>query len=671
MQTGTCFRVSVRLVLLIFATVMAGNLALAQVVITPSKPAVVNPGGTFKFAANVPVAWSMLPGSKGTIDSDGTYHAPANATAQQSVGGCQLLPNDHIINTRIDNLPVNANSSTWLGASFLAGINYTDATTMPINYADNSTPTQNVVFQYTPANNGPFTFPVWPNGKLQNGWFDALSLDAHEYTVNPATCAINEIYAYFTDSRPYNSIAGIKYNSLDYALPGAATDAGGMTMLPLILRLQEWKNAVAAGGTINHALRVAMRGGAIQNLVTLWPATTPDYTGGGIIPFGARFRLKSSFDISSYDAYTQVLLKQLQQYGLILDDTGFGSWAISAEKTKYPFEYSNALAVMSNIPFTAANFEAVDESSLEVSAISGATTSCECVVATGAAGKSMQRVILQAVTIGLPQNQLYIQAATPAKQLYAFVNGTSNTGVTWTMSPSLGTVTSGGLYTPPATVSGSSATTITATSNANPSAVATMAVVILPAGPIRIDMAGPCASGLTVIASPSYNCSTAPFIDSHGNVWQAETGDDGGGVNNCGNGPWPTIPDIQLYKVSYAASGDMRFDLTVPNGTYTITGKFGNSCPYNSSVGSQVFNLEAQGKIYYSNVDVTAAAGGPFKPRDYTLSGVPVSNGQLSFVIRFVKGSVGTMISALEIDPDTTTTAPSVTPPTGLSIQIK
>src|SRR5580698_1442867 len=88
MQTGTCFRVSVRLVLLIFATVMAGNLALAQVVITPSKPAVVNPGGTFKFAANVPVAWSMLPGSKGTIDSDGTYHAPANATAQQSVGGC-------------------------------------------------------------------------------------------------------------------------------------------------------------------------------------------------------------------------------------------------------------------------------------------------------------------------------------------------------------------------------------------------------------------------------------------------------------------------------------------------------------------------------------------------------------------------------------------------------
>src|SRR6266481_2109598 len=67
--------------------------------------------------------WSY-PGCAGTIDPDGTYHAPQLVKAQQSYGGFQVLPNNHILNTRIDSLPVNASSTTWIAGAGTIPVNY-------------------------------------------------------------------------------------------------------------------------------------------------------------------------------------------------------------------------------------------------------------------------------------------------------------------------------------------------------------------------------------------------------------------------------------------------------------------------------------------------------------------------------------------------------------------
>jgi hypothetical protein len=40
------------------------------------------------------------------------------------------------------------------------------------------------------------------------------------------------------------------------------------------------------------------------------------------LPFGAKLRLKSSFDISSYPPHLQIVLTALKKYGLILADIG-------------------------------------------------------------------------------------------------------------------------------------------------------------------------------------------------------------------------------------------------------------------------------------------------------------------------------------------------------------
>ena len=95
----------------------------------------------------------------------------------------------------------------------------------------------------------------------------------------------------------------------------------------------------------------------------LWPArheagaeANPD-----LPPMGARFRLKASFDISGYSPQAQVVLRAMQQYGLILADNG-SNWYFGG--TADPAWPQSLIDELKTIPASA--FEAVDESSLMV-----------------------------------------------------------------------------------------------------------------------------------------------------------------------------------------------------------------------------------------------------------------------------------------------------------------
>ncbi len=96
----------------------------ASVNITPEKPPAVAAGGVLHLKANVPVAWSLAPGSPGKIDQDGTYHAPSTIPVKNMFGGCQLLGNDHIFNTQIDSLPLDPHSAEWMALIPPAKVGY-------------------------------------------------------------------------------------------------------------------------------------------------------------------------------------------------------------------------------------------------------------------------------------------------------------------------------------------------------------------------------------------------------------------------------------------------------------------------------------------------------------------------------------------------------------------
>ncbi len=625
---------------LALALLLLGSVpAMAQVAITPSTPPVVNQGTTTTFTANTAVTWTC-PGCAGTIDANGTYHAPQTVKAQQSFGGFQVLPNNHILNTRIDSLPVNASSTTWIAGAGTIPVNYLPS--FPINYVNGSTATQSMVFLYTPNNNGSFEIPPYPTARIETGWFTPpfSGVDRHLLAIDTTSGAFQEMYNFYAVGQgtpvgcaTCTSQSGVRYSSSAYPLPPSGTvDAAGLYIMPLTLRLQELEQAVATGGTINHALRFTLQNGYIKFNSFIWPATTTTSAGGGTVPYGARFRLKSSFNISNYSPIAQVLLKQLQQYGIILADGGYG-WQITTEDTKWPDNYKSAFSEIAGAGIGPSNFEAVDESGLQVSPSSGMTPQGETVVATSVSNPSQtasQQVVLTGVTIGLPKDALYIQAGAATQQLIAFIHGSTNIGVTWSMNPAVGTLTSTGSYTPPASVSATTTTTVTAKSAANPSVAATMTVSILPAGTMRIILG-----------------QNTPYTDSNGNVWQGRTVDDSAHGPYDNGGTWPNVPDIMLYKVADYSYNDIRFDITVPNGTYQITGKFAET--ENVAAGFRLMDLEAQGQVVYSNVDIVAAAGGVNKPMDYTLPAT-VTNGSLSFVVRHVIGDF-TLISALANRP--------------------
>ena len=91
-------------------------------------------------------------------------------------------------------------------------------------------------------------------------------------------------------------------------------------------------------------------------------------------------------------------------------------------------------------------------------------------------------VSLGTVTLGVGQTQ----------QFSATVTGTTNTAVTWSVSPAVGSVSSGGLYTAPATLGSPQTITVTATSVANTSKTAAASVTIVP--PIQVTVSPSTAS---------------------------------------------------------------------------------------------------------------------------------------------------------------------------------
>lgn len=606
-------------------------------VITPSTPPAVNASGTVQFNCTsncTSLVWTC-PGCAGSISAGGLYTAPATIHSQQGWGGYQLLPNDHVYNTRIDSLSVNSNSATWIAASIAGGsVPFSYQFAFPTNYITSSTPTVAFTFTDTPGNNGNFQVPTtspYPFMRQETGIYAGACCDRHFDAIRTDTGSVQEMYNIFSHGSN-QAVSGIIYSNSTFNLAntqgGGSTDAAGLYIMPLTLRMQELDHAIATSGTINHALRISIAQGYMSNTF-IWPATSAP-SDPGTIPFGARFRLKAAYNCGAFTAAGQILCNQLKQYGLIISDGGT-DWAATIEYAPWTNPSGAAIFEINNAAIAPTNFEAVDESSLEgYGGASGATPASEHVVATASGGTASQFVVLTGVTLNLPKDKVNFQAGSPAVQFSSYIQGSSNTGVTWSMSPTVGTLTSGGLYTPPATSSTVQNTTVTATSSADGTVAASMFLQVLPNLPDGVirTVGACCGSG-------------ADYTDSQGHVWYHLSAEDGCIATGSSIGSWPAVTDITLYisQCDFYGSnpGDGRFDIYVPNGTYQIVGKFGDAeC---NGPGTKLIDIETMGTINYSAVDINVAAGGCYKPIDYTTTAT-VANGLLSYVIRYHGNSV-------------------------------
>jgi cobalamin biosynthesis Mg chelatase CobN len=88
------------------------------------------------------------------------------------------------------------------------------------------------------------------------------------------------------------------------------------------------------------------------------------------VPYGARFRLKAGYNISGFSAQTQVVLRGMQHYGMFVTDIGSDWFITGTQDATWDSSWGQTvIQQLKSVP--AAQFEAVDESSLMVDPNSG------------------------------------------------------------------------------------------------------------------------------------------------------------------------------------------------------------------------------------------------------------------------------------------------------------
>ncbi len=656
-------------------------------VITPSST-FAGEKNTVTFSANRPVNWSMASGSSGTLVSSSstsaTYTAPASIIPQNVIGSCQAMPNDTVFNTRIDNLPLESHSATWTSNMGTNSVSF--FTSWGTNIADSTTPVKTESFYYTTAYNGPFVTPVWPALKREGGTFTTRmnSSDHHILTVRKDNCQFYELYNdYFTPATCRNGAAGctatsgLTYSWNSYGLPtGGSTDAAGMPLAPLTIHLDEIK-----AGVINHAMRFTVAGGYIQAL-SYWPANSGNGCNGctSSPPYGARFRLKASYDISKFSATAQVILTALKQYGMILADAGTGpTVTVGTDVSEDPYTMG-VLGEISSASIGMTSFEAVDESSFMVNKYSAQVnpangyetpSSFAVVTATDQSTSTYQvnfPIALQSVNVGIPSPTMTIVAGIPGYQLSSWVTGNSNQNTQWSLTSGVGTVTPGGLYTPPASVTTPSKAVLKVTSVAEPNSSANLYVTVLPigvnpAGSIRIDSGNPYGT-----------------TDGNGNLWIGDIGFENGGYNQKpGDYPnWKSLSGTAEQNVyqsaGYTYGNDIVYSFVVPNGNYKVRVMFGqiyNGCNnltvcvnYNPTVNvtsHRPLDLEANGQIAMHNYDFGLANNYLYAVPVDAYIPAQVTNNTLYVALRINLPDIPTsaaplpLINGLEMIPDSTT----------------
>jgi hypothetical protein len=179
------------------------------------------------------------------------------------------------------------------------------------------------------------------------------------------SCRLYELYSARRRGAGWEAGSGAVFNLRSDALrPDGWTsaDAAGLPILPGLLRPDE-----VAAGAVNHAIRFTA---AKTDRSYVWPArhqagSRSDPT---LPPMGARFRLSATFDMSGYRPDTQVVLRAMQHYGLLLADNGSNWYFQGAADDRWD---PNLISDLKRVPASA--FAAIDESSLMVSPESGAT----------------------------------------------------------------------------------------------------------------------------------------------------------------------------------------------------------------------------------------------------------------------------------------------------------
>jgi hypothetical protein len=185
--------------------------------------------------------------------------------------------------------------------------------------------------------------------------------DQHVLVLDNTKCFLYELFgASVTTNGSWNAASAAIWDLQNYnqrPLTWTSADAAGLPVFPGLVRYDE-----VAAGSIKHALRFTLQHSRAAYVLpaTHWAANS---TNASAAPMGMRLRLKSSFNISSFSPANQVILKALQQYGMIMADNGSSMYLSGAPDARWD---NNDLHTLGGVK--ASDFEVVKMDTIYTSA---------------------------------------------------------------------------------------------------------------------------------------------------------------------------------------------------------------------------------------------------------------------------------------------------------------
>ncbi len=319
--------------------------------ITVSNP---NPGSSTSNSVNVQVTSNAPPPPSGAC----SVMTPGQGG---SLNGFLPFPADNLWNKDISASPVDPNSAAlinFIGGSvtmhpdFGSGTFNGSSIGIPYVVVSSSQALVNINLTDFADESDPGPMPVPANAPIE-GYPNPGNGDRHVLVLDNSNCWLYELYnASAGSGGTWNAASTAVWdlqNDEQRPWTWTSADAAGLPIFPGLVRYDE-----VAAGQINHAIRFTLQfsRAAFTPPASHWAATSSQ---ANAAPMGMRVRLKSNFDISTFSAANQVILKAMKKYGLIMADNGSSMYISGAPDARWD---NNDLHSLGSV--TASDFEVVE-----------------------------------------------------------------------------------------------------------------------------------------------------------------------------------------------------------------------------------------------------------------------------------------------------------------------
>ena len=196
---------------------------------------------------------------------------------------------------------------------------------------------------------GPYAIPI--NAPIEgNG-----GGDAHVIAVDKDNKILYELYNASVNGNHWEASCGaifdLKSNTLRTS-GWTSADAAGLPIFAGLVRYEE-----VLKGEIDHAIRFTLTKPNVKPAFISPARHKVNSTGGQYsLPFGAKIRLKANYDISTFPAKVQVILKAMKKYGLILADIGSNLYMTGAPDDRWNNDELQQLGKVKGADFEVVKF---------------------------------------------------------------------------------------------------------------------------------------------------------------------------------------------------------------------------------------------------------------------------------------------------------------------------